>query len=103
MKNSTENKMLTMRLSQDEYEELQKQAENKYQNVSTYVKNAIKASYTNSPKNNMINPIQDYTLADALKQMIEIKNVLEKNSNKIPKEVIQEMERRLEKLWDTLK
>lgn len=95
-------KMISVRLSQNEYKELVDHASSVGQNVSTYVKKAINSSYDHRADLKVSGPAQRKQKADILKQMLGIKELLETNRKRMPKALILDTERRLEELWEML-
>ncbi len=95
-------KIVTTRFSTEEYEVVQENAARNNQNPSTFIRKAVANACNNKTDSNHNNLDHSKQLADSLERMLGIKSIVVRNRNKITDEVITDIERRLEELWDIL-
>lgn len=96
-------KIISTRYTMKEYNAIKEKATNNNQNVSTFIRRTVINACNNIPTDRQHNPKQESEHAMALKEMLKIKDIVEKNRNRITDELIRDLERRLENVWLTLK
>ncbi len=94
------NGIITIRLNENDLRQLDEHAKEKGLNRSSYIKNAIKSSYDATYASCSESKITDKR--KALINILDIKKILLKKKGRIDTNTMNEIEGRLQDLWDSL-